>query len=309
MPRSARRDRRAACLLLGAALSALLPLAAPAQPLPIAAESDLDRLAGLVVAYGEASRVRWVVAGGRPAERAAVLDGLAERLGPGHGDLLERVTASEEVASLRALAPAGEPAGGAPLTARIAVAEAPPSPCSWRVTVTDPSAPSGGAAAQIPIEHGDHLPTGPGATFEVGFAGPLQSSLYAFSETTPGALRDLAAAPEIAIPVDGDDETLVLVRARRPVPFLDGLRTALADAPGVRADLGRDAALAERLRNGGRGIGANIQLVDPSMIVAANDTVEPDPAGIAPAPGTESAVPMARAEDLVETCLYRLSRL
>jgi hypothetical protein len=94
------------------------------------------------------------------------------------------------------------------------------------------------------------------------------------------------------------------------VPFLDSLRTTLEPHGGGRANLGRDAALGERLRNGGRGIGANIQLLDPGMVVAelepaARPAAEP-PAPRAPA--DEPAVALSR-NDLVETCLYTVTRL
>jgi hypothetical protein len=160
----------------------------------------------------------------------------------------------------------------------------------------------------IPLERGDSIPTSPAATLEVGFSGPLQSTLYAFAETRPGAVRDLAAAPDIAIPVEvSAEETLILVRARRPVPYLDGLRATLGPHSGARADLGPDAALTERFRNGGRGIGANIQLLDPDMVVAAAE-LPVDDAPAEPRPSGDDAMTLAR-NDLVETCLYTVTRL
>lgn len=295
MKRSARgRLPRIAALIVALAASPI----AHADPVTIETRADLDRLAELVLAYKDATRVRWVIEAADTALRTEILDGLADRLGPVGSGLLERVTA----------AGAG-PATGA--TARLEITPPPARGCSWRVTVSDPAAPSrAGETIAIPIERGDIIPTSPDATFEVGFAGPLQSTLYAFAETSPGAIRDLAASPAIAIPVSVEDgETLVLVRARRPIPFLDRVRDGLADLSGKRGDLGRNAALAERFRNAGRGIGANIQLVDPGMIVAElNEPAEPPPAP-APVAGPEDGVDVARADDLVETCLYTVTRL
>jgi hypothetical protein len=310
MPRSVLGRLALVAALVGSVAAAAVKPAL-AAPLLLADEAALDRLAALVTAYKDTSRVRWVIEARDPADRARVLSGLAERLGAGRSDLLERVTAIGPVASTRSLAPARGTAETDGPTAHIAFAPAPDRPCSWRVTVADPAAPMRDRAALvIPLERGDVVPTSADATFEVGFAGPLQSTLYAFAETAPGALRDLAAAPEIAIPVESSAaETLVLVRARRPVPFLDGIRNALGEHAGERAELGRNAALGERFRNGGRGIGANIQLVDPGMIVAQVET----PPQVEPAPeadeGASGDVQMVRSDDLVETCLYTVTRL
>ncbi len=322
--------RSARLLALAGLFAASLSAAAAAGPLALADEAGLDRFAELVTAYRDASRVRWVVRADTPEERARILSAMADRLGPGGIDLLERISALGPVASTRSVAPAdGAARTDRGPTAHIAVAPPPNRTCSWRVTVDDPAAPTPpGGGLRIPIERGDVIPTSPEATFEVGFAGPLQSALYAFAETAPGAVRDLAAAPDVEIPVEPSaEETLVLVRARRPVPFLDGIRTALGQADGARADLGRNAALAERFRNAGRGIGANIQLVDPGMIVArADPRPAARPAGAEPETDRETPVasagsaggtvadgsaegPLSRADDLVETCLYTVTRL
>ena len=55
--------------------------------------------------------------------------------------------------------------------------------------------------------------------------------------------------------------------ARQPAPFLEGIRTALSASAGQRRDLGKQFALRENLLGRGRGIGANIQLVAPNMVV------------------------------------------
>jgi hypothetical protein len=293
-------------------LALLAGVAAPAgaEPIVIDDDSSLDRFAELVIAYRDTSRVRWVVETDDAGARTRVLDGLAERLGPVDGHLMDRITVGDTIASTRAVPTLDGTAGSDQVRAWIDIAPPPQRACSWRVTVRDTGAPGADAeGVQIPLERGDEVPTTPGATLEVGFSGPLQSTLYAFAETTPGALRDLAAAPDIAIPVDASAaETLILVRARRPVPYLDGLRTQLGPHAGARADLGRESALTERLKNGGRGIGANIQLLDPEMIVAQAET----PAGTTPRsePETVSNDLVAFASnDLVETCLYTVTRL
>jgi hypothetical protein len=277
-----------------AALEALtvlfLAAAAPAgaAPLPLDGPDAADRLAAAITRYAGATTVTWVVGIADPAERAVLMKQVADRLeatGPG---LIERVRAET--------APPGTPT--------VAWIEASPpaaTNCSWRVTLTDPAAPSPGATpVAIPLARGDRVPATAAATFEVGFSGPLQSTLYAFGETRPGSVRDLAAAPETAIPVEpAGTEVLVLVRARKPVPYLDRIAARLATAPGLRAPLGEDAALASRFAGRSRGIGALIQLMDPKMVVAENaPSVEPE----APEqPGDRLA-----AADLVETCLYTL---
>lgn len=279
--------RRAALSLLTAALlSAAVP--AVAAPLPLRDDAGVDRLANLVKAYGEASRAHWVIATPDAASRAVLLKKIADRVGP---DLAERVRAESG------------PADAAP-AAWIEAAPAAAADCSWQVTLSDPALPSAGAAtAALPLARGDRLPASAAATFEVGFTGPLQSTLYAFGETVPGAIRDLAAAPEIAIPVDGGAaETLVLVRARRAVPWLDQIRANLAARPGERVALGQPAALAARFAGRSRGIGALIQLMDPTMVVAAADV---KPAPPAPKP-TAPETPVADG-DLMETCLYTLT--
>jgi hypothetical protein len=309
-----RRIRLATWTVLGLALGlAASPVAA--EPIALGDESSIDRFAALVTAYRDTSRVRWVVEAVDPDVRERILDGVVARLDPVDRHLVDRLTTTGAVAATRSLASPGvgdAADAGTPARAWITIAPPPERPCSWRVTVRDDRAPgSDPDGLAIPLERGDAIPTSESATIEVGFSGPLQSTLYAFAETAPGALRDLAAAPDIAIPVEaGDEETLILVRARRPVPFLDGLRTTLEPHGGSRANLGRDAALGERLRNGGRGIGANIQLLDPGMVVAelepaARPAVEPTTPA---APAEEPAVALSR-NDLVETCLYTVTRL
>ena len=79
----------------------------------------------------------------------------------------------------------------------------------------------------VPLAPNDRLPVGADATFRVGYTGLLQSKLYAFDETQPGAIRDLASAPDVNIPVAASPggETILLAMARQPAPFLEGIRT------------------------------------------------------------------------------------
>ncbi len=283
--------RRAALEFLAVLLLGTSIQGAAAEPMTVDGNAGVEKLASLVTAYAGAERVRWVVATPDAASRAVLLKTLADRVGP---DLIERVRAEAgprgalPTAWVEAAAPAGKP------------------DCSWQVTVTDPALPTQGASpAAIPLAKGDRLPASGDARFEVGFSGPLQSTLYAFAETAPGAIRDLAAAPEIAIPVDASaSETLVLVRARRPVPWLDQVRDKLAEKPGERVALGETSALTTRFAGRSRGIGALIQLMDPTMVVASADL----PAEPAPTPKAEpKAEPEVADADLLETCLYTLT--
>jgi hypothetical protein len=279
--------RRAALSLISALLLASTG-AAGAAPLVLDGAGGADRLAAAMTRYAGASQVTWVVSVADPAERARLLKDVADRLAETDPSLVERVRAETA-------------ARGAPTTAWIEAAPAPQGSCSWQVTLTDPAAPSpGDAPVAIPLAKGDRVPTTASATFVVGFSGPLQSTLYAFAETAPGAIRDLAAAPEFAIPVEASgEETLVLVRARKPVPYLDGLKTELAAVPGARGDLGEPNGLVQRFASRSRGIGALIQLMDPKMVVAQADVP-------APQPEPQPEVPVAAA-DLIETCLYTLT--
>lgn len=281
--------RRAALEIMTALLLGTACLPAGAEPLVVDGKAGVDRLARLVDAYAGAARVRWVVSTPDAASRAVVLKQLADRVGP---DLVERIRAEAGPAD-------------APVSAWVETAQAPAkTDCSWQVTLTDPSLPSPGEApVPIALSKGDRLPASGDARFEVGFSGPLQSTLYAFAETAPGAIRDLAAAPDIAISVEpAAAETLVLVRARRPVPWLDQIKTGLAATPGERASLGEDYALASRFSGRSRGIGALIQLMDPTMVVASADV----PAQPAP-PARKADEPKVADADLLETCLYTLT--
>ena len=158
---------------------------------------------------------------------------------------------------------------------------------------------SDGQAAMVPLASHDRLPVGPKATFRVGHFGLVQAKLYAFDETRPGAIRDLATVPDVDIPVPngGPEDYIMLASARKSAPFLEGLKSALETSEGKRRDLGPDYALRERLLGAGRGIGANIEAVPSSMIARKSTT-------------TVAAVksqPVEGDDTLMETCLYRLT--
>jgi hypothetical protein len=148
----------------------------------------------------------------------------------------------------------------------------------------------------VPLSANDHLPVSPAATFRIGYTGLLQTKLYAFGETAPGAIRDLAAAPDVNIPVSGGPETILLAISRQPAPYLERIRTALASSAGERRDLGKDFALRDNLLGKGRGIGANIQAVTSNMVLAKDDTTAAVRAENQPVTG-----------DLAETCLFSLT--
>ncbi len=141
------------------------------------------------------------------------------------------------------------------------------------------------------------MPVGPKATFRVGHFGLVQSKLYAFDETRPGAIRDLATSPDIDIPVPKSDaeDYIMLATARKSAPFLDGVKAALASSQGERRDLGPDYALRQRLLGSARGIGANIEAV-PSSMIARKATTE-----------VAARTTSDRDEALMETCLYALT--
>ena len=284
---------RRAVRSLFAGLLLLAAGSAAAEPLPLAG-NGLDRLAGLMERYSGASRLGWVIAAPDAEEGRKLLRSLTLRLGTSRGHLAERVSTviADGPPSAHAVAlPGGR------------------NDCSWHVTLTDPALPApSGATAAVPVGNGEWIPASPAATFVVMFSGPLQSTLYAFGETAAGEIRDIAAAPQIAIPVTGTaTETLYLIRARKSVPWLAGISKALAAEPGGRRALGADYALAATFGGASRGIGALIQLVDPAMIVADAGTSQPTPI---PAPEPKPTErPQLAKDDLAETCVYRLTPL
>jgi hypothetical protein len=82
--------------------------------------------------------------------------------------------------------------------------------------------------------------------------------------------------------------------ARQTAPFLERVKSALAASEGARRDLGKEFALRDKLLGQGRGIGANIQLIPPSMLSAKKEVA-----------ATAEAKP--RPDPLMETCLYALT--
>jgi len=282
---------------VGAALAAMASAPAPqAAPLTLTGESDIAALADRVRAYAEASRVQWIVAAGAQADADAALAALTRHLPPADRYLLARVKAQTLAEAAPELAGAAAPlAWIAPATG---AALGPPA-CSWQVWVSDPAFPSPGAAPlAVPLAPNDRLPVGAAATFRVGHSGLLQSRLYAFDETRPGAIRDLAAVADVDIPVAAapEGETIVLATARRSAPFLERLKSALAAADGERRDLGKDFALRDKLIGPGRGIGANILAIPPDMVAPKR-----------PAMANGGARPRPEDGALMETCLYALT--
>jgi hypothetical protein len=294
--------RRALAGAVAIAAASLATGAAVGAPVVLANDSDVTAFAARVKAYAGASRVRWVVAASTRADAEALVANIGLHLSPEDRALLARVK-TQTFADNPEVAPGSSIpiAWMAPLTGQ---AQAGPA-CSWQVWVSDPGFPSvatGGVS--VPLAPNDRLPVGADATFRVGYTGLLQSRLYAFDETQPGAIRDLATAPDVNIPVAAGPggETILLAMARQPAPFLEGIRTALAASAGQRRDLGKQYALRENLTRGAaRSIGANIQLVTPNMVVARDET------GRQPKPG-----PIARTGDqsgeLMETCVFSLTR-
>jgi len=296
--------RRMLRALAGAALLASASLAggqACAAPATLANEADVAAFAAQVKAYAGASRVRWIVAAPTRADAEALVAKIASRLAPEDRQLIARVKA-QSFAENPDVAP-GASIPIAWMAPQIGQAQGGPA-CSWQVWVSDPNAPSASSgAANVPLAPNDRLPVSPGATFRVGYTGLLQSKLYAFGETQPGDIRDLASAPDVNIPVatGAGGETILLAMARQPAPFLEGIRTALSASAGQRRDLGKQFALRENLLGRGRGIGANIQLVAPNMVVLKNET-----SGL-PMPEPIARLPDSRSGELMETCLFSLT--
>jgi hypothetical protein len=292
-----RHRRRRAIALVLAAMCAAAALAAPARaaPLALASDSDFAAFADRLRAFADASRVRWVVAAKTRADAEAAVAAIANRFAPIDRPLVSRIDAR----ALADVAPKFADSAS-PLAWMIAAGDgqsAKQLACSWQVAVSDPAFPTiGDGPLAVSLAPNDRLPVGAAATFRVGHSGLLQSRLYAFDETEPGAIRDLATVAEADIPVavDPAGDTIVLAMARQTAPFLERLKSALAASDGARRDLGKDYALRDKLIGQGRGIGANIQLIPPSMLSAKKDVV-----------ATTDAKP--RPDPLMETCLYALT--
>ncbi len=296
-PEAPRRHRRRAVAVLLAAWCAAAAFSAPARaaPLALASDADYSAFADRLRAFADASRVRWVVAAKTRADAEAALASLANRLAPIDRPLNSRVEARALADVAPKLADSATPlawmatAGDSGAANRLA--------CSWQVAVSDPAFPTiGDGPLAVSLAPNDRLPVGAAATFRVGHSGLLQSKLYAFDETKPGAIRDLAtvADADIPVPVDPVGDTIVLAMARQTAPFLERVKSALAASDGERRDLGKEYALRDKLLGQGRGIGANIQLIPPSMLSAKKEVA-----------ATAEASP--RPDPLMETCLYALT--
>ena len=294
-PRRHRRPRAIALLLAAWCAAAAFAAPARAAPLALASDSDFAAFADRLRAYADASRVRWVVAAKTRADAESVVAALANRLAPIDRPLIGRVDARALADVAPKLADSASPlawmiaAGESGAEGRLA--------CSWQVAVSDPAFPTvGDGPLAVSLAPNDRLPVGAAATFRVGHSGLLQSKLYAFDETKPGAIRDLATVADADIPVavDPAGDTIVLAMARQTAPFLERVKSALAASDGERRDLGKEFALRDKLLGQGRGIGANIQLIPPSMLSAKKEVAA-------------SAEARPRPDPLMETCLYALT--
>jgi hypothetical protein len=279
-------DRPRRRLLL--ALAALCALSAPARaaPAPLDTDADIAAFAERVRAYSGASLVRWIVAAPTRAEAEAKVAEIVGKLSPMDRGLGARLIAQASADAPSARGYVSPQIGSTGLGA-----------CSWQVWVSDPLLPTADSqTAMVPLASRDRLPVSPKATFRVGHFGLVQSKLYAFDETSPGAIRDLSTAPDVDIPVphSGPEDYIVLATARKSAPFLEGVKTALAASQGERRELGPEFALRERLLGAARGIGANIEAVPSSMIAPRSTRV------------AEASESPARDDALMETCLYAL---
>ena len=267
-------------------------------PLPLATDADFAAVAARMKTYSAASRVRWAISARTRGEANAAVARLGFQFDPSDRFLLARANAYsfDETPGLET-APSDPIASMSPLVGQAASGQA----CSWQVWVTDPAFPSAGDnPVSVPLAPFDKLPVSAAATFRVGHAGLLQSHLYAFDETKPGAIRDLATASNVNISVAGgpEDEILVLASSRGAAPYFESVKKGLAGSNGERRDLARKLALRDNLLGAGRGIGANIQPVGPNMVVARNE------AGAKPPTAPTEAV--ADGGALIETCQYTL---
>jgi len=290
MAASVRLDARSRVRLCAAALL-LATTGAAAKPLQITGAADVAAVAERVKAYAGASRVRGVIAAPSLMAARDLVSAVSRDLGTIDHGLAARIEARESAT------------GGPAATARAWIEpmvgqEKPATSCAWQVWVYDPAAPTeqDGPVA-LPVGPDDRFPVSPSSTFRVGFTGLVQSRIYAFGETLPGGVRDLSKVGDVNIPVarDAETETLVLVKARQPVPQFERIKAALEKSPGDRVRLGDEVALVDGPLGKRRGIGSNLQIVTPDMVVRDLGALGPeDPS--APVP----------SDQLVETCLFTL---
>ena len=291
--------KSAAAVAIGFALAAMSQQADSA-PAKLSSDSDVAAFAGRLKAFSGATRVRWDILAQTRSEAEAVIARIGLQLDPSDRFLLARTIGRSFDEDPDLPRGAGEPvATMSPMIGQAQSGQA----CSWQVWVSDPEFPSRGeTAVSVPLAPFDRLPVSSAATFRVGHTGLLQSHLYAFDETRPGAIRDLAIVNNVNIPIAGgpDNETVLLASSREPAPYFEGVKKALVASAGERRDLGKQLALRDNLLGMGRGIGANIQPVAPSMVVARNDT------SAKPQRGANDPPADATAGALIELCQYTL---
>ena len=270
----------------------LVPAKAVADPLPLQSDADIAAFRDMLIAYRHATQVKWVIVGTSHAQAESAIAKLSLALTDGDQALLTRVAAQAAEPSLTPKLQGGPVAYVAPAM------DAPISNCSWRVSVRDPSLPALGAQpAEIGLAPSDVVPVSPSATFRLEHVGILQSTLYAFGETRPGAIRDLSARDtNIPVAKAGENETLLLATARRPAAFYETIKASLASANGERRDLGAAQSVVGPETFASRGIGAGIASVPNSMIVVKPRHID---LGKAEANDTDA---------LLETCRYRLTQ-
>jgi hypothetical protein len=306
-----KRRVRALARAIVIAAAGLAAGAAFAAPATLANDSDIAAFAARIKDYAGASRVHWIVAARTRAAADVLVSGIGLHLSADDRELMTRVKA-EAFADNPDLAPDSS-IPVAWMAPQIGQSQGAPS-CSWQVWVSDPGFPSAATGAlNVPLAPNDRLPVSSEATFRIGYTGLLQSKLYAFGETQPGAIRDLAAAPDVNIPVTASAaETIVLAMARQPVPFYEYIRTALAANAGQRKDLGKEYALRDKEYalndnrldgapglGGTRGLGASFQTFSASQVTIKERTPKPEAAA--------QHVADAQAADLMEKCLFSLT--
>ena len=291
------RLSRVPALSLGVAALALAVLAAPAlaSPLPMESPADISAFIARLQMYSGANRVRWIIGAHDSATAEAKIAEIKKSLPLSDLHLADLLRAQ----ALPDQAIGASPAVVAWIQPQMGAPNGAPA-CSWQVWVTDPALPSPREEAiAVPLDPNDRLPVSRAATFRVGHTGLLQSKLYAFDETRPGAIRDLATADvNVPVPTEKGEDTIFLAMARLTAPFLENLKSALADSNGKRRDLGAEFALHDKAFGPGRtrGIGGNIQTIPPNMITPRRVSVPP----------SEADKPSPDASSLMETCTYAL---
>jgi hypothetical protein len=306
MPTLARPEKK---IMFGKILKAasilVLAVAAMGQqasgaPAKLSNEADLAAFAARLKEFSGASRVRWDILARSRADADAIIARVGLLLSPSDRFLLARTSGRSFDEDPDLPHGAGEPvATMAPMVGQTQSGQV----CSWQVWVSDPEFPSpGDNAVSVPLAPSDRLPVSSAATFRLVHTGLLQSHLYAFDETRPGAIRDLAIANNVNIPVSAgpDNETILLASSREPAPYFEGIKKSLSTSGGERRDLDKPLVLRDNLLGMGRGIGSNIQPVAPNMVVARNDVSAKTPRN------ANDPISEAASGALIELCQYTL---